>query len=151
MTNFYKQYKSIEPWLKRKDKKTNPNVEHLQTAEERKKLDGMYEVRGRPLPSAVPHRTAAVLLAAPRGTRARVPTRCSALCQVCSVVRVVVAVAAPASCFVGAGIGPLLTSSVRPCAVCVRACVRAVHFVRMLQHLVPQLLVELGQVPRPRW
>ncbi len=45
LTNFYKQYKSIEPWLKRKDTKANPNVEYLQTADDRKKLDGMYEVR----------------------------------------------------------------------------------------------------------
>lgn len=46
MSNFYKQYKSIEPWLKRKDVKTDKNVEHLQTSEDRKKLDGMYEVGG---------------------------------------------------------------------------------------------------------
>lgn len=41
LTNFYKQYKSIEPFLK------NDNVpekgEYLQTQEDRKKLDGMYE------------------------------------------------------------------------------------------------------------
>ena len=41
LTNFYKQYKSIEPYLK------NDNVpekgEYLQTQEDRKKLDGMYE------------------------------------------------------------------------------------------------------------
>ncbi|KAI5454272.1 succinate dehydrogenase complex, subunit B [Naganishia albida] len=40
LTQFYKQYKSIEPFLK------NDNVparEHLQTPEDRKKLDGMYE------------------------------------------------------------------------------------------------------------
>jgi hypothetical protein len=45
LTNFYKQYKSIEPWLKRKDSKPDPNKEYLQTPEDRKKLDGMYEVR----------------------------------------------------------------------------------------------------------
>jgi succinate dehydrogenase/fumarate reductase-like Fe-S protein len=41
LTQFYKQYKSIEPYLK------NDNVpekgEHLQSQEDRKKLDGMYE------------------------------------------------------------------------------------------------------------
>ena len=40
MNNFYKQYKEIKPWLV--SSKTN-NTEHLQTIEERKKLDGMYE------------------------------------------------------------------------------------------------------------
>ena len=42
MTNFYKQYKSIQPWLKRKD---NPSLdqENLQSIEDRKKLDGLYE------------------------------------------------------------------------------------------------------------
>jgi succinate dehydrogenase (ubiquinone) iron-sulfur subunit len=41
MTNFYKQYKSIEPFLKN----DNPpkEGEFLQTVEDRKKLDGMYE------------------------------------------------------------------------------------------------------------
>jgi succinate dehydrogenase (ubiquinone) iron-sulfur subunit len=41
MTNFYKQYKSIEPFLKN----DNPpaNGEFLQTVDDRKKLDGMYE------------------------------------------------------------------------------------------------------------
>ena len=47
MSNFYKQYKSIEPWLKRKDKKADPNKEYLQTPDDRKKLDGMYEVMPR--------------------------------------------------------------------------------------------------------
>ena len=43
MTNFYKQYKSIQPWLKRKD---NPSLdqENLQSIEDRKKLDGLYEL-----------------------------------------------------------------------------------------------------------
>ena len=45
MSNFYKQYKSIQPWLKRKDTKTDVNQEHLQSPEDRKQLDGMYEVR----------------------------------------------------------------------------------------------------------
>lgn len=41
MTQFYKQYKSIEPFLKN----DNPPAqgEFLQTQEDRKKLDGMYE------------------------------------------------------------------------------------------------------------
>ena len=40
MTNFYKQYKEIKPWLHSSKKDTN---EHIQTIEDRKKLDGMYE------------------------------------------------------------------------------------------------------------
>tara|TARA_B100000424_G_scaffold269354_1_gene266116 strand:+ start:726 stop:1430 length:705 start_codon:yes stop_codon:yes gene_type:complete len=40
MTNFYKQYKEIKPWLQNSNKK---GVENLQTIEDRKKLDGMYE------------------------------------------------------------------------------------------------------------
>lgn len=43
MTNFYTQYKSIDPYLKRKTPKENPNKEYLQSPEDRKKLDGMYE------------------------------------------------------------------------------------------------------------
>lgn len=44
MTNFYKQYKSIKPWLHRKEGgEPVEGKEHLQTAEDRKKLDGMYE------------------------------------------------------------------------------------------------------------
>jgi succinate dehydrogenase (ubiquinone) iron-sulfur subunit len=41
LTHFYKQYKSIEPWLKN----DNPpeHGEFLQSPEDRKKLDGMYE------------------------------------------------------------------------------------------------------------
>ena len=40
MTNFYKQYKEIKPWLQNSNKK---GIENLQTIEDRKKLDGMYE------------------------------------------------------------------------------------------------------------
>jgi len=43
LTNFYNQYKSIEPWLKRKDAKAPGQAEHFQTVEDRLKLDGMYE------------------------------------------------------------------------------------------------------------
>ncbi|XP_059670041.1 succinate dehydrogenase [ubiquinone] iron-sulfur subunit 2, mitochondrial-like [Cornus florida] len=42
MTNFYNQYKSIEPWLKRKNPSTT-GKEYLQTKKDRAKLDGMYE------------------------------------------------------------------------------------------------------------
>jgi len=42
MTNFYDQYKSIDPWLKTKEAKTDAG-EFLQSVEDRKKLDGMYE------------------------------------------------------------------------------------------------------------
>lgn len=41
LTEFYNQYKSIKPWLRPKIK--NKKKEILQTPEERKKLDGLYE------------------------------------------------------------------------------------------------------------
>lgn len=40
MKDFYKQYKEIKPWLK---SSKDPDEGHLQTIEDRKKLDGMYE------------------------------------------------------------------------------------------------------------
>ena len=40
MTNFYKQYKEIKPWLVNSNKNKK---EYTQSIEERKKLDGMYE------------------------------------------------------------------------------------------------------------
>lgn len=45
MGNFYDQYKTIQPWLKRKDAGSDgvPTEENKQTIEDRKKLDGMYE------------------------------------------------------------------------------------------------------------
>eukprot|EP00920_Eleutheroschizon_duboscqi_P027589 GHVT01067603.1.p1 GENE.GHVT01067603.1~~GHVT01067603.1.p1 ORF type:complete len:389 (+),score=69.57 GHVT01067603.1:435-1601(+) len=43
MTHFYNQYKSIEPWLKRKTPKPPRSKEHLQSKNDRAKLDGMYE------------------------------------------------------------------------------------------------------------
>uniref|UniRef100_A0A1J3JSR5 Succinate dehydrogenase [ubiquinone] iron-sulfur subunit, mitochondrial n=2 Tax=Noccaea caerulescens TaxID=107243 RepID=A0A1J3JSR5_NOCCA len=43
MTNFYNQYKSIEPWLKRKNPASVPGKEILQSKKDRAKLDGMYE------------------------------------------------------------------------------------------------------------
>jgi len=47
MNNFYQQYRSIQPWLQRKDEvKTAKGVEPLQTlqsVDDRAKLDGLYE------------------------------------------------------------------------------------------------------------
>ena len=43
MTNFYNQYKSIEPWLKRKNPPPTPGKEIPQSKFDRAKLDGMYE------------------------------------------------------------------------------------------------------------
>eukprot|EP01138_Halocafeteria_seosinensis_P006660 gb/GECG01006808.1/.p1 GENE.gb/GECG01006808.1/~~gb/GECG01006808.1/.p1 ORF type:complete len:278 (+),score=25.34 gb/GECG01006808.1/:1-834(+) len=43
MNHFYEQYASIQPWLKTKEEKSDVNKEHLQSVEDRKKLDGMYE------------------------------------------------------------------------------------------------------------
>lgn len=42
LTNFYTQYKSIQPWLQRKTKPTE-GTEILQSIEDREKLDGLYE------------------------------------------------------------------------------------------------------------
>lgn len=42
MNNFYEQYKSIQPWLQRKDEPQD-GKETIQFKEDRKKLDGMYE------------------------------------------------------------------------------------------------------------
>ncbi|KAI9335843.1 alpha-helical ferredoxin [Zopfochytrium polystomum] len=41
LTHFYRQYKSIEPYLKQKG--APPERENLQTIADRKKLDGLYE------------------------------------------------------------------------------------------------------------
>lgn len=43
LTNFYNQYKSIQPWLKRKTPKKEGEKEFYQSKEDRAKLDGMYE------------------------------------------------------------------------------------------------------------
>merc|ERR1712159_69663 len=51
MSNFYDQYKSVEPWLQADNELTSVDTsgpapygnEHLQSPEDRKKLDGMYE------------------------------------------------------------------------------------------------------------
>ncbi|CAN6851288.1 unnamed protein product [Brassica oleracea] len=42
LTNFYQQYKSVEPWLKTR-KPLKDGREHLQSPNDRKKLDGLYE------------------------------------------------------------------------------------------------------------
>ena len=43
MNNFYAQYKSIEPWLKKKEE-NDSGVEFYQSEADRAKLDGLYEV-----------------------------------------------------------------------------------------------------------
>lgn len=45
MNNFYQQYRSIQPWLQRKDesKLGSGDKQLLQSAEDRAKLDGLYE------------------------------------------------------------------------------------------------------------
>lgn len=45
MTNFYNQYKSVEPWLKRKTPSKPDDREIFQSKQDRAKLDGLYEVR----------------------------------------------------------------------------------------------------------
>ncbi|XP_954510.1 succinate dehydrogenase [ubiquinone] iron-sulfur protein, putative [Theileria annulata] len=42
LTNFYEQYRSVEPWLKRKTPKEG-DKEYYQSKEDRQKLDGLYE------------------------------------------------------------------------------------------------------------
>ena len=44
MNNFYAQYKSIEPWLKKRDE-TPRTTENYQSEADRAKLDGLYEVK----------------------------------------------------------------------------------------------------------
>ena len=46
MNNFYAQYKSIEPWLKKKDE-SSKGVEYYQSEADRAKLDGLYEVKSK--------------------------------------------------------------------------------------------------------
>jgi succinate dehydrogenase (ubiquinone) iron-sulfur subunit len=38
MNNFYTQYRSIQPWLQRKDEKESGNQQYLQSIDDRKKL-----------------------------------------------------------------------------------------------------------------
>lgn len=49
MTNFYQQYKSIEPYLKTKAKPEG-GKEYFQTKEDRKKLDGRFTVLSKYVP-----------------------------------------------------------------------------------------------------
>lgn len=43
MNNFYIQYRSIQPWLQRNDESKSGNQQYLQSVDDRKKLDGLYE------------------------------------------------------------------------------------------------------------
>uniref|UniRef100_A0A0D9XD33 succinate dehydrogenase n=1 Tax=Leersia perrieri TaxID=77586 RepID=A0A0D9XD33_9ORYZ len=44
LTSFYQQYKSVEPWLKRKTRtEAAQGREYAQSPEERRRLDGLYE------------------------------------------------------------------------------------------------------------
>ncbi|KAI4494704.1 PREDICTED: succinate dehydrogenase [ubiquinone] iron-sulfur subunit, mitochondrial-like [Polistes canadensis] len=43
LNNFYNQYQSIQPWLQRNDVKETGSQQYLQSVEDRKKLDGLYE------------------------------------------------------------------------------------------------------------
>jgi succinate dehydrogenase (ubiquinone) iron-sulfur subunit len=43
MTNFYAQYRSVEPYLKRKEKVEYGKEQYIQSIEDRAKLDGLYE------------------------------------------------------------------------------------------------------------
>lgn len=43
MSHFYSQYKSVEPWLKRKSTPKSNDPEIYQSKEDRAKLDGLYE------------------------------------------------------------------------------------------------------------
>lgn len=43
MTHFYAQYKTIDPYLKRKNVKKAGDKEYLQSVADREKLDGLYE------------------------------------------------------------------------------------------------------------
>jgi len=43
MSNFYKQYTSIQPFLQRKHNEKPGNAQYLQDVDDRQKLDGLYE------------------------------------------------------------------------------------------------------------
>ncbi|XP_044754267.1 succinate dehydrogenase [ubiquinone] iron-sulfur subunit, mitochondrial [Coccinella septempunctata] len=43
LTHFYDQYKSIKPWLQRKDESKMGKFQYLQDVKDREKLDGLYE------------------------------------------------------------------------------------------------------------
>ncbi|GLH01443.1 Succinate dehydrogenase [ubiquinone] iron-sulfur subunit, mitochondrial [Gryllus bimaculatus] len=43
MNNFYIQYRSIQPWLQRNNEAASGTQQYLQSVDDRKKLDGLYE------------------------------------------------------------------------------------------------------------
>ncbi|XP_053212241.1 succinate dehydrogenase [ubiquinone] iron-sulfur subunit, mitochondrial-like [Panonychus citri] len=43
MNHFYEQYRSIQPWLQKKDESGFGKKQNLQSIDDRKKLDGLYE------------------------------------------------------------------------------------------------------------
>jgi len=43
MSNFYKQYTEIQPWLQRKNNEKPGSAQYLQDVSDRQKLDGLYE------------------------------------------------------------------------------------------------------------
>ena len=43
LTNFYAQYKSIEPWMQKKNQDLTFKKENVQSIQDRKKLDNLYE------------------------------------------------------------------------------------------------------------
>nr|UDM59185.1 succinate dehydrogenase iron-sulfur subunit 2 [Androctonus crassicauda] len=43
MNNFFEQYRSIQPWLQKKEEGVLGQKQNLQSIEDRKKLDGLYE------------------------------------------------------------------------------------------------------------
>ena len=43
LSTFYRQYESIEPWLKVKEAKVSKKVKLINLKESREKLDGLYE------------------------------------------------------------------------------------------------------------
>jgi succinate dehydrogenase (ubiquinone) iron-sulfur subunit len=63
MTNFYTQYKTIQPYLQRKDPKESHDKEFYQSKEDRKKIDGLYEC----VLCACCSTSCPLLLVAPRG------------------------------------------------------------------------------------
>ena len=55
LTNFYDQYKSIKPWLQVKNPEAkDPNKEHLQSTEDRKKLKSEKRVKKKQFKKAIP-------------------------------------------------------------------------------------------------
>ncbi|XP_063001496.1 succinate dehydrogenase [ubiquinone] iron-sulfur subunit, mitochondrial [Elgaria multicarinata webbii] len=43
LSNFYAQYKAIQPYLRKKDESSQGKEQYLQSIEDREKLDGLYE------------------------------------------------------------------------------------------------------------